>query len=112
MSIKFTPSYDRPITFAGKAKERIRELIFQFGHVKTIEGDGSICTECYAKVTKIQQVHSFREVCMSTEEAQKRSRFNFPEKYGLEECSMYFIISKNVNQLSALHLLSCNMHMV
>ena len=38
--------------------------------------------------------------------------FNFPEKYGLEECSMYFIISKNVNQLSALHLLSCNMHMV
>ena len=78
---KFTPSHDpRPINLSGKkAKmERIRELILQFGHVKTIEGDGCgqiICTECYAKVTKIQkQVHSFREVCMSTEEAQKESR--------------------------------------
>ena len=77
---KFTPSHDRPINLSGKKakKERIRELILQFGHVKTIEGDGCgqiICTECYAKVTKIQkQVHSFREVCMSTEEAQKESR--------------------------------------
>ena len=76
---KFTASHDRPINLSGKKakKERIRELILQFGHVKTIEGDGCgqiICTECYAKVTKIQkQVHSFCKVCMSTE-AQKESR--------------------------------------
>ena len=77
---KFTPSHDQPINLSRKKakKERIRELILQFGHVKTIEGDGCgqiICTECYVKVTKIQkQIHSFRKVCMSTKEAQKESQ--------------------------------------
>ena len=77
---KFTPSHDRPINLFGKKakKERIVELILEFGHVQTIKDDGCghiICTGCYSKVTKIQKlVQSFREACVSAEEKQKEAR--------------------------------------
>ena len=77
---KFTPSHDRPINLFGKKakKERIVELILEFGHVQTIKDDGCgqiICPGCYSKVNKIQKlIQGFREACVSAEEKQKEAR--------------------------------------
>jgi hypothetical protein len=77
---RFSPSQERPIGLFGRKakKERTVELIFEFGHVRTVENDGCgqlICKQCFAKVTKIQKlIRDFREACISTEEKQKEAR--------------------------------------
>ncbi len=77
---RFSPSKERPIgLFSRKAnKEKIVDLILEFGHVNTAENDGCsqiICKRCFTKITKIQKlVTEFREACLITEEKQKETQ--------------------------------------
>ena len=76
----FSPSKERPIgLFSRKAnKEKIVDLILEFGHVNTAENDGCsqiICKRCFTKIKKIQKlVTEFREACLITEEKQKETQ--------------------------------------